>query len=92
MRPCLANLLAILSSIFMLPAVTAGQQSKKDGNAQAMPGMDNGQMPGMPMGGEDQITMHPATWVEEIVRHGTSGTSTEPNSTPLPMLMTSKGA
>ncbi|MGH9733477.1 MAG: hypothetical protein ACRD8A_02655 [Candidatus Acidiferrales bacterium] len=33
----------------------------------------------------------PATFVQEILRHTTSGTSAEPNSTPLPMLMTTKG-
>jgi hypothetical protein len=31
------------------------------------------------------------TFIEEIQHHGTSGTSAEPNSTPVPMLMTMKG-
>ena len=30
------------------------------------------------------------TFIEAIEHHGTSGTSAEPNSTPIPMLMTSK--
>ena len=40
-----------------------------------------------------QMTMGqpPKTFLEAIVRHGTSGTSAEPNSTPVPMLMTSRG-
>ncbi len=33
----------------------------------------------------------PTTLVEEIQHHGTSGTSAEPNSSPMPMLMTRKG-
>ena len=49
-------------------------------------------MQGMQMGGDGLITMHPESFVQEIVRHGTSGTSAEPNSTPVPMLMTAKGA
>jgi hypothetical protein len=35
--------------------------------------------------------MHPETFPQEIVRHGASGTSAEPNSTPIPMLMVTKG-
>lgn len=33
----------------------------------------------------------PETFIEAIQRHGSSGTSAEPNSTPVPMLMTGKG-
>ncbi|MGC1783703.1 MAG: hypothetical protein WA708_14365 [Acidobacteriaceae bacterium] len=35
--------------------------------------------------------MPPQTFLEEIQRHATSGTSAEPNSTPMPMLMTMHG-
>jgi hypothetical protein len=35
--------------------------------------------------------MRPHTFIEEILRHSTSGTSTEPNSTPTPMLMGHSG-
>jgi hypothetical protein len=37
------------------------------------------------------INEPPKTFVEAIVHHQTSGTSAEPNSTPMPMLMTMKG-
>lgn len=37
------------------------------------------------------MTMTPDTFIAEIERHATSGTSAEPNSTPAPMLMTRKG-
>jgi hypothetical protein len=84
MRPFFAKLLAILASIFILPAVSGAQQSKKDTDIHGMPGMDDGQTQGMHMGGNDLMTMHPATFFDEIVRHGTSGTSAEPNSTPVP--------
>lgn len=33
----------------------------------------------------------PRTFIQEIERHATSGTSAEPNSTPMPMLMTMRG-
>jgi hypothetical protein len=50
-----------------------------------MKGMESGGMG--PMG-----SMHPQTFLEEIQRHSTSGTSAEPNSTPTPMLMTMRGS
>ncbi len=52
--------------------------------------MDHAQMPGMDHG---KMNMDEAlsTFIEEIEHHGTSGTSAEPNSTPIPMLMTTKG-
>jgi hypothetical protein len=66
---------------------------KKQGDGmQTMSGMDDDKMKAMQMGGDGLITMHPETFVQEIVHHGTSGTSAEPNSTPVPMLMTAKGA
>ena len=36
-------------------------------------------------------SMVPHTFIEEILHHATSGTSAEPNSTPMPMLMTMHG-
>jgi hypothetical protein len=38
----------------------------------------------------DSMNMKPETFIEAIIHHGTSGTSAEPNSTPIPMLMTTK--
>ncbi|MBZ5660113.1 MAG: hypothetical protein LAO08_06865 [Acidobacteriia bacterium] len=56
-----------------------------------MPGMQDMQMPGMEMSGNPLITMHPENFLQEIVRHDTSGTGAEPDSTPAPMLMVQKG-
>src|ERR1700682_3194904 len=67
-------------------------QKKQDDDMQGTPGMDQGQMQGMQMGGNNLITMHPETFLQEIIRHATSGTSAEPNSTPVPMLMATKRA
>jgi hypothetical protein len=92
MRPFPTILLAILASLLVLPTPGGAQQSKKNDEMQGMPGMNNEPMPEMQMGGNDRITMHPETFLQQIVRHGTSGTSAEPNSTPVPMLMTTKGA
>jgi hypothetical protein len=92
MRPFPTILLAILASLLVLPTPDGAQQSNKNDEMQGMPGMNNEQMPEMQMGGNDLITMHPETFLQQIVRHGTSGTSAEPNSTPVPMLMTTKGA
>jgi hypothetical protein len=92
MRPCPAKLLAILALLLVSPAHAGAQQSKKDNDMQGMPGMENGQMQGMQMGGDDLITTYPKTFLQKIVHHTTSGTSAEPNSTPVPMLMATKGA
>lgn len=66
-------------------------QQKKD-DMQSMPGMDHAQMPGMKMDKGASMNMHPETFLQEIQHHGTSGTSAEPNSTPIPMLMTKKNS
>jgi hypothetical protein len=76
---------------FLLPALTAAQEKEKNpDDMQDMPGMDQKQMPGMPMNENGSTSMHPENFLQEIVHHGASGTSAEPNSTPVPMLMTMK--
>lgn len=73
---------------------TGGQQSsqqKSDGDMRGMPGMNNGQMKGMQTSGDDQMNMRPQSFIQEIEHHATSGTSAEPDSTPMPMLRTMKG-
>ena len=91
MRPlCVA---VLLSTLF--PAVSTAQQNPSQkstppapqGDMQNMPGMDTSQMPGIQMGPNDQMNMRPDTFVQEILAHNTSGTSAEPDSTPVPMLM-----
>jgi hypothetical protein len=64
----------------------------KTDDIQNMPGMDQKQMPGMQMDQNSLMNMPPATFLQEIVHHGASGTDAEPNSTPAPMLMAQKGA
>ena len=84
--------IAMLALLLAIPALAEAQQNgKKDGDMQDMPGMSDMQMQGMNMGGTELMTMHPKTFLQEIVRHAGSGTSAEPNSTPVPMLMTTRG-
>src|SRR5579864_9262300 len=84
--------IAMFALLLAIPALAGAQQNgKKDGGMQGMPGMDNTQMQGMKMDGTGLMTMHPETFPQEIVRHAGSGTSAEPDSTPVPMLMTTKG-
>ncbi len=66
-------------------------KKKKPEDMQGMPGMDQKQMPGMQMDEKGLMSMHPENFLQEIVHHGTAGSSAEPNSTPTPMLMTKKG-
>jgi hypothetical protein len=75
-----------------MPGMQMGTQSTKRATKQASPQKkQDDNMQGMQMGGNDLIMMHPESFLQEIVRHGTSGTSAEPNSTPVPMLMAMKG-
>lgn len=78
--------------ILLFPLLSAAQQTndnkqRRTGDTQDMPGMDMSQMPGMQMGPHGEMNMMPETFVQEILSHDTSGTSAEPNSTPVPMLM-----
>jgi hypothetical protein len=88
MRHCIAMIALLLA----IPALAGAQQTgKKDDDMQGMPGMNDMQMQGMKLGGNELMTMHPETFPQEIVRHAGSGTSAEPNSTPVPMLMATTG-
>jgi hypothetical protein len=83
--------IAMFALLVAIPALAGAQQSgKKDDDMQGMPGMGDTQMQGMTMDGTELMTMHPETFPQEIVRHAGSGTSAEPDSTPVPMLMTPK--
>jgi len=82
----------MIGILLAIPGLAGAQQDgKKADDMKGMPGMAGMQMPGMNMGGNELMTMHPETFPQEIVRHAGSGTSAEPDSTPVPMLMTTKG-
>src|SRR5438874_9333926 len=68
----------LLLLLLLLPIVSKAQQTEPAGN-----------MANMKMSGEDAMAP-PETFIQAITHHGNSGTSAEPNSTPLPMLMTQK--
>ena len=75
------KILAAISLCFLLlPARAAAQQTGNDDKMQ-----------GMSMAHDNSKNMHPGNLLQKIEEHGASGTSAEPNSTPLPMLMTTKG-
>src|SRR5712672_1238600 len=88
MRPWLA----VFAALLVYPAQAGAQQDKKKDDMQGMSGMQDMQMPGMDIGKKSLLTMQPETFVQEIVHHAASGTGVEPNSTPAPMLMRTKGA
>jgi hypothetical protein len=77
--------IAIIGAALLLTAAASAAQQPKDDNMQDMPGMNMGQMHDMP-------SMQPQNFIDEILQHDTSGTSAQPNSTPVPMLMTIRGA
>ncbi len=80
MKPFIAVLLLLFFS-----AASRAQQTDQDSTTKTE-GMNVSQMPGMKMG-QSGMNMQPETFVQEILAHDTSGTSAEPNSTPVPMLM-----
>ena len=76
---------------FLLSGMAAAQQTATPADAvQEMPGMDPKEARSMQMDGNGSMNMHAETFVQEIMHHGASGTSAEPNSTPVPMLMSRK--
>jgi hypothetical protein len=91
------KLLGAIVVSLLLFAVPCGAQEKKDDDMQGMqgmPGMDMGQMqqmPGMKMNDDKPMNMQSQNFVQEILAHDASGTSAQPNSTPVPMLMTKRG-
>jgi hypothetical protein len=64
-------------------ARSANQQPQNQ--MQSMPGMDHARM-------HEEMNMQPYNFIGEIQHHATSGTDSEPNSTPSPMWMTRKDA
>lgn len=85
---------AILLFLLLSAHFCAAQQAppKKEGATenQDMPGMDMGQMQGMQMDHDQPMNMQPQNFIQDILRHDTSGTSDQPDSTPVPMLMTKR--
>jgi hypothetical protein len=94
---------AVLLFSFAFPALVRAQQSSGD-TMRATPMSDTQQeskqaepghmqdMPGMQMDQESQMNMHPENFLQDVIHHSSSGTSAEPNSTPVPMLMTMKNS
>ncbi|MGH9690254.1 MAG: hypothetical protein ACRD4C_04015 [Candidatus Acidiferrales bacterium] len=69
----------------------SSQKQKKNDSMQRMPRMDHDEGRRTQVSSTNLVTMRPETFLQEIVRHASSGTSAEPDSTPTPMLMTTKG-
>ena len=85
------NLPGIVATHILLCALVAGAQEKKNEGMQDMPGTDMGQMQGMKMNENEPMNMQPQNFIDEILRHDTTGTSAQPDSTPVPMLMKRRG-
>ncbi len=85
---------AALALLFLVPPSGAQQpasdQKKTQNSSSETASADMSQMPGMQMGASGQMSMEPQNFIQEIIAHSTSGTSAEPDSTPVPMLMTVK--
>jgi hypothetical protein len=76
--------------LILVASITAWAQ--QSGVAQDESGIDHSQMPGMQMDHAGPMRMQGDSFIEEILSHTSSGTSAEPNSTPVSMLMTKKGS
>lgn len=86
--------LEIGCGILLLPlccVLTLAQQATETGGMNhSRPSMNSSTMDDFTM--EQMHRLPPQTFLQAILRHSTSGTSAEPNSTPMPMLMTMRGA
>ena len=78
---------AVTLAILFLCATSWAQQQDSQQQYHNTPGMEMSQMPGMNMGQMHGMNMQPENFIQEILAHDTSGTSSQPNSTPAPMLM-----
>jgi hypothetical protein len=78
-------LLLLLFSLGPLRCLAQDSMSSPRSSKNTMQGMNAANMPLMP-------SMVPRTFIDEILHHSTSGTSAEPNSTPMPMMMTMHGS
>src|SRR5579859_1050383 len=67
------------------------QSSQKQDQQPSMPDMPGMDMHHHHMGSGMEMEQQPTTFIEKIEQHGASGTDAQPNSTPVPMLMTMKG-
>jgi hypothetical protein len=83
--PCTCCRRALTQSL-RAPERSNGHTS--EGGAAQMPGMRTGEGYAM----HPETSMQPQNLTQEILTHETSGTSAEPNSTAIPMLMTTRGA
>ena len=86
------NCAVFLFGLLVPVACIARQEPAQDS------GMSGAGTPGMPHQDMKQMKMEsgstngqPETFIEEIMLRGVSGTSAEPNSTPIPMVMSMKG-
>src|SRR5947209_12611827 len=73
----------LLAPALLFALSCSAQQTPTDTDHQDMPGMDMSHTDDHAL-----MNMHPENFLQQIVHHGSSGTSAEPNSTPVPMLMT----
>ena len=88
----IVNLSCILLSALGAAGQTSGDATDKSAPSHSMQGM-----PGMPDTNThktacDKMSMHAASLIESRLQHATSGLDAEPNSTPIEMLMTTKGS
>jgi len=84
---------AVLLFLSLLPVACLAQQDKPPDSGSSetdMRSMNHQDMGQMKMEG-GSMNMQPEAFIEEIMQRASAGTSAEPNSTPIPMLMTAKG-
>lgn len=87
---------SLLASFLLASSLSLQAQqdhmSQMDMDHGQMQGMDHSKMNHMDNGMNELMEqMHPKSFLQEIQRHGSSGTSAEPNSTPMFMVMKMKG-
>ena len=84
--------LLALSTIVVAPALAQASSNQPASSPAAPPmKMDMDMSSGKPMSMQMNMGATPASFIEAIEQHASSGTSAEPGATPAPMLMTRRG-
>lgn len=84
-----ARIVALLIFLSLLFSVIAAAEQKPDNT---VPGISIDQAQSMSTNPDAPMSLQPQTFLHAITRHTSSGTDSQPDSTPAPMWMTTKGA
>jgi len=91
MKQVVRKRLTVVGVIIVFGLLASGEAESQSMPAAQTPQEHAPMQQQLTSGKRTPIKQRTKTFIEAIQHHGTSGTSAEPNSTPIPMLLTLKG-